>query len=70
MSEDYEKYGKESMWSVSDRLSVAMAALPACIEFVGVSGNRYQRAAQMAVNYADALLHEIKNRNELENSES
>lgn len=44
----------------NERLQVAAMALPGIITMNGTSANQYQRAAQMAMNYADALLHEAE----------
>lgn len=44
----------------NERLQVASMALPSVITMNGTSANQYQRAAQMALNYADALLHETE----------
>ncbi|MDE5568928.1 MAG: hypothetical protein K2J12_10885 [Muribaculaceae bacterium] len=45
------------------RLRIAAMALPECINMAGRCGNQYQRAAQLAVNYADALLNELNKKN-------
>lgn len=54
------KLGKEQLENrlANDRLQVAAMALPSVITMNGQSANQYQRAAQMALNYADTLLHE------------